>query len=127
MSDPGVHCHSVRHAGFSWVNLTGIERPYIGTISEGISDVLTGIFPDLFPNAQLLALRTLLLLIGVIIAICFCIIQIHSYVMRVKKQYSVESVWFLVLKPAVISPAIVWLFYVLALYRECPWSLLSWE
>ncbi|HKM17496.1 MAG: sugar ABC transporter permease [Firmicutes bacterium] len=85
----------------------------------------TGYIPDLFPNAQLFGVKnTTSLLIGVIIAICFCIIQIHSYVMRVKKQYSVESVWFLVLKPAVISPAIVWLFYVLALYRGVPMVLI---
>lgn len=86
----------------------------------------TGYIPDLLPSARLFGVRnTTSLLIGVLIALIFCIMQVTGYLSRKKKAYSVESVWTLVLKIAIISSAIVWLFYTLASYRGIPMVLIT--
>ncbi|NMA65652.1 MAG: sugar ABC transporter permease [Clostridiaceae bacterium] len=85
----------------------------------------TGYIPDMFPNAGLFGVsNTTSLILGVIIAAIFGIIQVRSYVLRVKKQYIVEPVGVLVFKLLLISPAIIWLFYILASYRGCPMVLI---
>lgn len=81
----------------------------------------TGYIPDILPPANLLAVRnTTSLILGFIVAALFCIIQARSYLLRNKKQYIVEPVWVLAAKLAVVSSAIVWLFYTLASYRGVP-------
>ena len=85
----------------------------------------TGYVPDLFPALQLLGVRnTTSLLAGIFIAIIFCVTQIMGYLGRKNKGYAVESIWALILKMAVISPAVIWLFYILASYRGIPMVLI---
>lgn len=85
----------------------------------------TGYVPDLFPALQLFGVRnTTSLLVGVLIAIIFCVTQVMGYLGRKNKGYAVESIWALIVKMAVISPAVVWLFYILASYRGIPMVLI---
>jgi len=51
--------------------------------------------------------------------------QITNYRARKKQHYSVESAWALAFKLLTISPAIIWLFYILASYRGIPMVLIS--
>ena len=85
----------------------------------------TGYVPDLLPELQLFGVRnSTSLLVGVLIAVIFCVTQIMGYLGRKNKGYPVEGVWALILKMAVISPAVVWLFYILASYRGIPMVLI---
>ncbi|NLM40117.1 MAG: sugar ABC transporter permease [Firmicutes bacterium] len=86
----------------------------------------TGYIPDLFPEWQLFGLRnTTALLIGIIIAVVYALAQIGSYRSRQKKGYSVESMWTLLIKIALISFGIIWLFYTLGAYRGVPMVLIT--
>ncbi|HBG00725.1 MAG TPA: ABC transporter permease, partial [Firmicutes bacterium] len=71
----------------------------------------TGFVPDAFARLELFGVRnTTSLLVGILIAIVYCIIQVMGYLGRKNKGYAVESVWTLILKMAIISPLVVWLF-----------------
>lgn len=85
----------------------------------------TGFVPDAFARLELFGVRnTTSLLVGILIAIVYCIIQVMGYLGRKNKGYAVESVWTLILKMAIISPLVVWLFYILASYRGIPMVLI---
>ncbi|HHT91675.1 MAG: sugar ABC transporter permease [Bacillota bacterium] len=85
----------------------------------------TGFVADLFPELGLFGVRnTTSLLVGILIAVIFCITQVTGYLGRKNKGYTLEKVWTLVLKMALISPAVIWLFYILASYRGIPMVLI---
>ena len=86
----------------------------------------TGYIPDLIPGANLFGLRnSTSLLIGILIAVIYCISQIRSWFSRRKKDYEVENPVLLALKLAISSAAIVWLFYTLGAYRGVPMVLIT--
>lgn len=86
----------------------------------------TGFVTDVFSAANVFGERnTTSLVIGISIAIIYCMFQISSYHSRRKKAYKVESLWSLIIRVLLISPAIVWLFYTLACYRGIPMVLIS--
>ena len=86
----------------------------------------TGFLPDLFPNAHLFGVRnTTALLIGIVIAVIFSILQVTGYMARKRKGYSLDPFWTVLVKIGVISPAIIWLFYTLASYRGIPVVLIT--
>lgn len=86
----------------------------------------TGFLPDLFPNAHLFGVRnTTALLIGIVIAVIFAILQVTGYMARKRKGYSLDPFWTVLVKIGVISPAIIWLFYTLASYRGIPVVLIT--
>lgn len=81
----------------------------------------TGFIPDILPGVNLFGVRNpTSLLLGILTALIFSIIQIHSYRSRKKKGYLVESPVALGIKLLIISAAIIWLFYILANYRGVP-------
>lgn len=86
----------------------------------------TGFLPDLFPNAHLFGVRnTTALLIGIVTAVIFAILQVTGYMARKRKGYSLDPFWTVLVKIGVISPAIIWLFYTLASYRGIPVVLIT--
>lgn len=94
------------------------------TLAPFPSDFLaysTGYIPDLFPGMSLFGLRnSTSLLIGVLLAIIYCISQMRGWIWRKKKAYEVESPWVLLLKMVIVSAAVIWLFYTLGAYRGVP-------
>lgn len=81
----------------------------------------TGFIPDLFKNLHLFGVRnSTSLLIGILLAIIFCVFQIYSYYSRKTKGYSVDSLLSLGVRLIIIASAIIWLFYILANYRGVP-------
>jgi len=85
----------------------------------------TGYVLDLFPSLELFGVRnTTSLLVGILIAIIYCVTQVVGYLGRKNKGYVVEGVWALIVKMAVTSPAVIWLFYILASYRGIPMVLI---
>ena len=81
----------------------------------------TGFIPDLFKNLHLFGVRnSTSLVIGILLAIAFCVFQIRSYYSRKNKGYSVESPWNLGVKLLITASAVIWLFHILANYRGVP-------
>ena len=85
----------------------------------------TGYIPNFF-GLDLFGLRNAAsLLIGVALAIVYCVGQIRGWFWRKKKAYEVENPWVLMLKLAIVSAAVIWLFYTLGAYRGVPKVLIS--
>src|SRR5690606_11588263 len=86
----------------------------------------TGYIPDLFPTLNLFGLRnSTSFLVGVLLAIIYCITQVRGWITRKKKAYEVESPWILALKVVIVSAAVIWLFYTLGAYRGVPKVLIT--
>ncbi|MGI6674684.1 MAG: multiple monosaccharide ABC transporter permease [Limnochordia bacterium] len=86
----------------------------------------TGYIPDVFANLGLFGLRnSTSLLIGILVAIVYCVSQIRSWFWRKKKEYDVENPAILTLKMAIVSAAVIWLFYTLGAYRGVPKVLIT--
>ncbi|NLM97316.1 MAG: sugar ABC transporter permease [Halanaerobiaceae bacterium] len=81
----------------------------------------TGYIPDIFEGINLFGVRnTTSLLLGILLAVIYCIVQITSYNSRKRKGYSVESPYLLGIRLVVIAAGIIWLFSILANYRGVP-------
>jgi putative multiple sugar transport system permease protein len=86
----------------------------------------TGFVPDLLANVQLFGVKnTTSLLVGILTAAIFCAVQLIGYYTRKKKEYTVESIWTLVVRLIVISFGVIWLFRTLAYYRGIPMVLIT--
>ncbi|NMB02443.1 MAG: sugar ABC transporter permease [Firmicutes bacterium] len=98
------------------------------TLAPFPSDYLaysTGFVADPFAGLRLFGVRnTTSLLVGILIAVIYCVTQIMGYLGRKNKGYEVESMWILIPKMALISSAVIWLFYILASYRGIPMVLI---
>jgi len=86
----------------------------------------TGFIPDILEGVNLFGVRnTTSLLLGILIAVVFCIVQIISYNSRKRKGYSVENLALLGIKLVIIAAGIIWLFSILANYRGVPMVFVS--
>ena len=108
--------------GLTLIVLNGLT---LAPFPSGYLAYSTGFVPDPFASLQLFGVRnTTSLLVGILIAVIFCVTQVLGYLGRKNKGYTVESIWTLILKMAIISPAVIWLFYILASYRGIPMVLI---
>lgn len=108
--------------GFTLIVLNGLT---LAPFPAAYLAYSTGYVRDIFANTHLFGVRnTTSLLVGVLIALIYCASQIMGYLARKKKGYTVEGIWALALRMAIISPAVIWLFYILASYRGIPMVLI---
>lgn len=108
--------------GLTLIVLNGLT---LAPFPSGYLAYSTGFVPDPFAGLELFGVRnTTSLLVGILIAVIFCVTQVLGYLGRKNKGYTVESIWTLILKMAIISPAVIWLFYILASYRGIPMVLI---
>ena len=64
--------------------------------------------------------KTIALVVGIIVAIVFIIMQIKNRMNRKKKGYELESLVATVVRSAIIVAVVLWLFYMLSKYRGIP-------
>ena len=64
--------------------------------------------------------KTIALIVGVIVAIVYVILQIYNRINRKKKGYDLESVTATVIRTGIIVAVVLWLFYMLSKYRGIP-------
>lgn len=64
--------------------------------------------------------KTIALVVGIIVAIIYVILQIKNRINRKKKGYELESIVAAVIRTAIIVAVVVWLFYMLSKYRGIP-------
>jgi len=83
----------------------------------------TGFIPDFLPEMLLFGEKIkspLCLLVGVIIAVGFCVSQIISTISKKKKGYETQPVLLMLVKMVAISAVVIWVFYLLSRYRGIP-------
>ena len=64
--------------------------------------------------------KTIALIVGVVVAIIYVILQIRNRLNRKKKGYELESMAATVIRSAIIVAVVLWLFYMLSKYRGIP-------
>jgi len=64
--------------------------------------------------------KTIALIVGIIVAIIYVILQIRNRMNRRKKGYELESLVATVIRSAIIVAVVLWLFYILSKYRGIP-------
>lgn len=64
--------------------------------------------------------KTIAMVVGVIVAIVYIILQIYNRINRKKKGYELESILSAAIRTAIISVVVIWLFYMLSRYRGIP-------
>lgn len=64
--------------------------------------------------------KTIALIVGIIVAIIYVIMQIRNRMNRKKKGYDLESIVSTVVRTIVIGAVVIWLFYMLSRYRGIP-------
>ncbi len=82
----------------------------------------TGFVPNVLGDITLFGLKmnVTCLLVGVAIAVIFCVLQIINNQNRKRKGYEADTALALILKMVVISAALIWFFSILARYRGIP-------
>ena len=106
--------------GLTLIILRGLT---LAPFPQGYLAYSTGYISDIFGDVHLFGVRnTTSLLLGILTALVYCIIEIYSYRSRKKKGYTVENPFALGIKLLVIGAAIIWLFYTRQL-SWCPESL----
>lgn len=64
--------------------------------------------------------KTIALIVGIIVAIIYVIMQIRNRMNRKKKGYELESMAATIVRSAIIVAVVLWLFYMLSKYRGIP-------
>ena len=64
--------------------------------------------------------KTIALVVGIVVAIVYVILQIRNRLNRKKKGYELESLAASVIRSAIIVAVVLWLFYMLSKYRGIP-------
>ena len=83
----------------------------------------TGFIPDFLPEMVLFGQKIkspLCLLVGILIALAFCVSQVVGNINKKKKGYDYQSTVSILIKSAIISVVIIGVFYLLARYRGIP-------
>lgn len=64
--------------------------------------------------------KTIAMVVGIIVAIVYIILQIYNRINRKKKGYELESILSAAIRTAIIAVVVIWLFYMLSRYRGIP-------
>ena len=84
-----------------------------------IPDFLAGLMPDLVLFGSKIK-SPLCLLVGVLIAVGFCVMQLVGYMSKKKKGYETQPIALMVVKMLAISAVVIWVFFLLSCYRGIP-------
>ena len=83
----------------------------------------TGFIPDFLPEMVLFGQKIkspLCLLVGILIALAFCVSQVVGNINKKKKGYETQPVLLMLVKMVAISAVVIWVFYLLSCYRGIP-------
>ena len=83
----------------------------------------TGFIPDFLPEMVLFGQKIkspLCLLVGILIALAFCVSQVVGNINKKKKGYETQPVLLMLVKMVAISAVVIWVFYLLSRYRGIP-------
>ncbi len=87
----------------------------------------TGFIPDIVPEFAIgdTKINLLCLLVGIIIAVVFCVMQVLGNLKRKRKGYEYQTTTMLVIRMVIVSAAVIAVFYLLSRYRGIPTVLIT--
>ncbi len=108
---------------FRGITLLILKGMTLAPFPTAYQQLSTGFIPDFIPEFTLFgnAIKSpLCLLVGVLIAIGFCVSQVIGNISKKKKGYETQPVLLMLVKMVAISAAVIWVFYLLSRYRGIP-------
>ena len=108
---------------FRGITLLILKGMTLAPFPAAYQQLSTGFIPDFLPEMMLFGQKIkspLCLLLGILIAVGFCVSQILSNVNKKKKGYETQPVLVMLIKMVAISAVVIWVFYLLSRYRGIP-------
>lgn len=108
---------------FRGITLLILKGMTLAPFPAAYQQLSTGFIPDFLPEMMLFGQKIkspLCLLVGILIAVGFCVSQILSNISKKKKGYETQPVLLMLVKMIAISAVVIWVFYLLSRYRGIP-------
>ena len=108
---------------FRGITLLILKGMTLAPFPAAYQQLSTGFIPDFLPEMVLFGEKIkspLCLLVGIIIAVGFCVSQVISTISKKKKGYETQPVLLMLVKMVAISAVVIWVFYLLSRYRGIP-------
>ena len=107
---------------FRGITLLILKGMTLAPFPTAYQQLSTGYIPDIVAEFTLFGnkVNLLCLLVGVLIAVGFCVSQVIGYISKQKKGYENQPILVMIIKMIVISAAVIWVFYLLSRYRGIP-------
>lgn len=108
---------------FRGITLLILKGMTLAPFPAAYQQLSTGFIPDFLPEMVLFGQTIkspLCLLVGIIIAVGFCVLQVISTINKKKKGYETQPVLLMLVKMVAISAVVIWVFYLLSRYRGIP-------
>ncbi len=108
---------------FRGITLLILKGMTLAPFPAAYQQLSTGFIPDFLPEMVLFGQTIkspLCLLVGIIIAVGFCVSQVISTINKKKKGYETQPVLLMLVKMVAISAVVIWVFYLLSRYRGIP-------
>ena len=108
---------------FRGITLLILKGMTLAPFPAAYQQLSTGFIPDFLPEMVLFGEKIkspLCLLVGIIIAVGFCVSQVISTINKKKKGYETQPVLLMLVKMVAISAVVIWVFYLLSRYRGIP-------
>ncbi|MBQ7138072.1 MAG: sugar ABC transporter permease [Clostridia bacterium] len=108
---------------FRGITLLILKGMTLAPFPAAYQQLSTGFIPDFLPEMMLFGQKIkspLCLLLGILIAVGFCVSQILSNINKKKKGYETQPVLVMLIKMIAISAVVIWVFYLLSRYRGIP-------
>ncbi len=108
---------------FRGITLLILKGMTLAPFPAAYQQLSTGFIPDFLPEMMLFGQKIkspLCLLLGILIAVGFCVSQILSNINKKKKGYETQPVLVMLIKMVAISAVVIWVFYLLSRYRGIP-------
>ena len=108
---------------FRGITLLILKGMTLAPFPPAYQQLSTGFIPDFLPEMLLFGQKIkspLCLLLGILIAVGFCVSQILSNISKKKKGYETQPTLVMLIKMVAISAVVIWVFYLLSRYRGIP-------
>lgn len=108
---------------FRGITLLILKGMTLAPFPAAYQQLSTGFIPDFLPEMMLFGQKIkspLCLLVGILIAVGFCVSQILSNISKKKKGYETQPLLLMLIKMIAISAVVIWVFYLLSRYRGIP-------
>ena len=108
---------------FRGITLLILKGMTLAPFPAAYQQLSTGFIPDFLPEMMLFGQKIkspLCLLVGILIAVGFCVSQILSNISKKKKGYETQPLLLMLIKMVAISAVVIWVFYLLSRYRGIP-------
>jgi len=108
---------------FRGVTLLILKGMTLAPFPDAYKNLSTGFIPDFIGEMTLFGQTIkspLCLLVGILIAVGFCVSQVVGNISKKKKGYETQPIPLMLVKMIAISAVVIWVFYLLSRYRGIP-------